>query len=262
MRINFLLLFETDENDQISKAHDATTYNFSNSHRTDQTSELDSVLAGLEFSSDNICKLAHYIKGIGDKRQQLKTFSMWIQRQSKEEFIHSETNDSFGREFELLNITAHELNGDNIRKLVLHVRGIHEDVGQLRNFFERMERQLEDERTELISLHHPEMNITKGDYVKDEEEITKTLLMLYRYLNDTQDESIRNDFFQQVAILPSTLNSLINGLRGDASVPGDIMVDLVEAVQVKVLKFLIQLFGIHHILLIDAVPRTKLPQGT
>ena len=146
--------------------------------------------------------------------------------------------------------------------MVLHVRRIHEDVGQLRNFFERMERQLEDERTELISLHHPEMNITKGDYVKDEEEITKTLLMLYRYLNDTQDESIRNDFFQQVAILPSTLNSLINGLRGDASVRGDIMVDLVEAVQVKVLKFLIPLFGIYHILLIDAVPRTKLPQGT
>ena len=61
--------------------------------------------------------------------------------------------------------------------------------------------------------------------------------MLHRYLNDTEDESIRNYFFQQVAILPTTLNSLINGLLGlgKSSIRGDIMIDLCEAVQVKVL---------------------------
>ena len=189
-----------------------------------QNSEQDSVLTGFKFSSDNICKLADYIKGIADKRQQLNTFSRWIELQLE--------TDALSRE----DIMELEFTSDEIRKLVEHVRGIRRDSGQLRDFFEQMGRQLEDVKNELYSID-PELNIATSNYAKDEDEITNTLAMLHRYLNDTEDESIRNYFFQQVAILPTTLNSLINGLLGlgKSFIRGDIMIDLCEAVQVKVL---------------------------
>ena len=83
---------------------------------------------------------------------------MWIERQSEKK-ISSGMND----------ITALEFTSDKIRKLAEHVRGIRQDLGKLRYFFERMGRQLEDEKNQL-HLIHLEMNITTVDYVKDEEE--------------------------------------------------------------------------------------------
>lgn len=134
--------------------------------------------------------------------------------------------------------TGIEFTSENIRKMLNYVKEIEGDREQLKEFFKRMERQLEDDLNSIqhsskeIDWNHP--GLTDGYYVTHEEEIRKSVASLYQYLNDTKNELHRNTFFQQAAVLPASLNSLINGLlgRGKSLIHGDIMAALSEVLRV------------------------------
>ncbi len=134
--------------------------------------------------------------------------------------------------------TGIEFTSENIRKMLDYVKKIEGDRAQLKEFFKHMERQLEDDLNSIqhsskeIDWNHP--GLTDGYYVTHEEEIRKSVASLYQYLDDTKNELHRNNFFQQAAVLPASLNSLINGLlgRGKSRTHGDIMAALSEVLQV------------------------------